>query len=203
MITQLFTNAPAFFITLLGLLIAVTVHEFSHAFIADRLGDPTARLMGRVTLNPFAHLDPWGTAAILLVGFGWGKPVPFDPFNLANPRRDSALISVAGPASNILLAIILAIIYHSTSPAISAVLEPLIYINVMLALFNLIPVGPLDGFKIVAGLLPDNYVAQWEETERLGMLLLVALLLPLTPRGSLVTVILSPLLDFILKLLIR
>lgn len=202
MITTLFTNPFGFLIFMGGLLLAVTIHEFSHAFAADRLGDPTARLLGRVTLNPFAHLDPVGTLAILLVGFGWGKPVPFDPFNLANPRRDAAIISFAGPLSNMALAVVLSILARIIPAPFSLLIEPLVYINVMLALFNLIPVGPLDGFKIVTGLLPEQYAAQWEEMERYGMILLLLLLLPLTPRGSFVSIVLSPVLDFVLRLLL-
>ena len=94
---------------LFGLIIAITVHEFAHALLADRLGDPTPRSQGRLTLNPLAHLDPLGTLMLFLFRFGWGKPVIFDPYNLAHPRRDAGIISLAGPASNILLATILAL----------------------------------------------------------------------------------------------
>src|SRR4030065_855174 len=96
---------------ILGLVFAITIHEFAHALIAYRLGDPTAKLAGRLTLNPAAHLDPIGTIALLLVGIGWGKPTPFDPFNLKNVKRDSALISVAGAGSNLLFAILLSLPY--------------------------------------------------------------------------------------------
>src|SRR3989304_9414536 len=88
-----------------ALLIAVTIHEFAHAFIADKLGDPTPGMQGRISLNPLRHLDPIGTLMLILFRFGWGKPVPFDPFNLRHPKRDSAIIALAGPVSNIILAI--------------------------------------------------------------------------------------------------
>ena|SRR3989344_1603034 len=202
MITYLFENPFVFLIGLIGLVIAISIHEFSHAYVADRLGDPTPRLMGRVTLNPLAHLDPIGTIAILLVGFGWGKPVQFDPFNLANPRRDAALISFAGPLSNILLALILAILARVFPSPYTFVLPSLIYINCMLALFNLIPVHPLDGFKIVSGLLSQEQAEKWQELERYGPILLIALLLPLIGGTSLVSVVLSPVLDFVLGLLL-
>lgn len=202
MITYLFENPFVFFIGLVGLVIAIGIHEFSHAFVADRLGDPTPRLMGRVTLNPFAHLDPIGTVAILLFGFGWGKPVQFDPFNLANPRRDAALISIAGPLSNILLAIILTILARSLPSPYTFVLPSLIYINCMLAFFNLIPVHPLDGFKIVSGLLSEEQAEKWQELERYGPILLIGLILPLVNGNSLISVILSPILDFVLGLLL-
>jgi Zn-dependent protease len=202
MITELFSNPFVFFIYVFALLVAITVHEFAHALVADRLGDPTARLLGRVTLNPFAHLDPLGTAAIVFVGFGWGKPVPFDPFNLPHPRRDAALISLAGPASNMILAIILSVFARVIPAPLSLLLEPLVYINCMLALFNLIPVAPLDGFKIISGILPPDLADRWEETERHGMIFLLALLLPLTSRGSVVSIILSPAIDFVLGILL-
>src|SRR3989344_4785860 len=103
---SLLTNPIELLFIVPTLLIAITVHEFAHAFSADRLGDPTPRLQGRLTLNPLAHLDPLGTIMLFLVRFGWGKPVQFDPFNLRNPRRDAAIISLAGPLANVVLATI-------------------------------------------------------------------------------------------------
>src|SRR3990167_795118 len=110
MLGELFNNPFAFFSWLIALITAITIHEFSHAWSADRLGDPTPRSQGRLTLNPLAHLDPLGTLMMLLVKFGWGKPVQFDPYNLKNPKRDAAIISFAGPFSNLILASILAIV---------------------------------------------------------------------------------------------
>lgn len=202
MINLLFESPLAFLIVAFGLLLAIAIHEFSHALVADRLGDPTARLLGRVTLNPLAHLDPLGTVLILFVGFGWGKPVPFDPFNLQNPRRDSALISLAGPASNILLALVLSVLYKIVPPDFSIILRLMIQTNLMLALFNLIPIHPLDGFKIVAGFLPSDKADQWDSLSSYGIYFLMLILLPLTPNGSLVSLFLSPALDFILRILI-
>src|SRR5688572_2528428 len=112
MLGDLFNNPLSFFLWLVALTIAITIHEFAHAYTADRLGDPTPRLQGRLTLNPLAHLDPMGTLMMLLVRFGWGKPVQFDPFNLRNPRRDGAIISLAGPVSNFLLATLCSILLH-------------------------------------------------------------------------------------------
>src|SRR5258708_1419548 len=105
-------NPVELILSLVALVIAITVHEFAHAFAAEHLGDPTPRLMGRLTLNPLAHLDPVGTILMILVRFGWGKPVQFDPFNLRHPRRDSAIISLAGPFSNFVTATICAVIIH-------------------------------------------------------------------------------------------
>ena len=113
MIRILLDSGPlVFLIVFISLILVVSIHEFAHAFVADRLGDSTPKLQGRLTLNPLAHLDLFGTILLLLVGFGWGKPVMFDPYNLKNPRRDAALISLAGPTSNLLFAILAAIIYR-------------------------------------------------------------------------------------------
>src|SRR3990167_9499711 len=110
MISTLFSN-PIFFISsLISIVIAISVHEFAHAKIADQLGDPTPGLQGRLTLNPKAHIDLYGMIFLLLIGFGWGKPVQFDPFNLKHPRRDAALISIAGPLSNFAIALIMSIL---------------------------------------------------------------------------------------------
>src|SRR3990167_11554391 len=110
MLDFLFTSPIIFFTWIAALLFAITIHEFSHAWTADRLGDPTPRLQGRITLNPIAHLDPLGTLMLILFRFGWGKPVQFDQFNLRNPRRDTMLISIAGPTSNLLTAVLAAIL---------------------------------------------------------------------------------------------
>lgn len=170
---------------ILGLIVGITVHEFAHALVAYRLGDPTAKLQGRLTLNPQAHLDPIGTIALLFLGFGWGKPTPFDPYNLRNIKRDSALISIAGAATNFLIAIIFSLPYlisfylHNLSPAIVTIytyLTPFIWINVILGVFNLIPVHPLDGFKVLAGLMPHDWYEDFMQMERYGILILLILL---------------------------
>ena len=201
MIQYLFSDPLVFILVVVSLFIAVTVHEFAHAYIADRLGDPTPRLMGRVTLNPLAHLDPVGTIFILLVGFGWGKPVMFDPFNLEHPRRDAAIISFAGPATNLTLALFVALAVR-IAPVPVFIALPIIQLNLILALFNLIPVHPLDGFKIVGGLLSEEQAEDWYGLSRYGMIILLALLLPLTPAGSIVSLILQPPLAFLLQLLL-
>ena len=210
MLGELFNNPFSFFVWTLALLVAITIHEFSHAWASDRLGDPTARLMGRLTLNPLAHLDPLGTLFLLFARFGWGKPVPFDPFNLKNPRRDAALISLAGPGSNLITATILSFILKiipglpfslTAYLLIQAFLVPLIIMSVSLGIFNLLPVSPLDGFKIVAGFLPKNLASQWEELENYGLLFLLLMLFPMA-GGSLLTNIMNPLLNFVLTLLL-
>src|SRR3989344_8967020 len=110
MLSYIFSNPVLFFVYLIALLVAIAVHEFSHALAADYLGDPTARLAGRLKLNPLVHIDGMGLLFLLLFGFGWGKPVGFDPFNLKNPRKDAAIISLAGPFSNFILASLLSIV---------------------------------------------------------------------------------------------
>lgn len=214
---MLFTSLISFLTFIIALLVAITIHEFAHAAVADHLGDPTPKLAGRLTLNPLAHLDPLGTLMLFLFRFGWGKPVPVDPFNLRDPRRDQALISLAGPASNLILAVILSLILHLGGapsghprgvfviPLISLLLNylisPLIFLNVTLAIFNLLPVHPLDGFKIVHGFLPPELAAQWEELTSLGPLILFLLVFPITGR-SIISLILNPILNWVLQILI-
>jgi len=209
MIQYLFSNPLLFFIWVAALLVAITVHECAHAWTADRLGDPTARLAGRITLNPLAHLDPLGTLMILLFRFGWGKPVPFDPFNLRNPRRDAALISFAGPAANLILAIILASIirfaYLIVGPGAylaEQILTPFIFLAVALGIFNLIPIHPLDGGKILIGLLPQRIAYKWDAfLQRFGFFIILILIIPIFGFSPLFAIIL-PIINGILALLL-
>lgn len=173
-------------ITLAIFLLSISIHEAAHAATADYLGDPTARLAGRKTLNPLAHIDMLGLFAMLLFGFGWARPVPVDPFNLKNPRRDNLFISLAGPASQVVLSIILAIIYHAINyvfvPAdplfgVSNFILVFIQINLILAFFNLLPFYPLDGYSVVLGILPQDYARQWEDTKQYGLILLAMIIL--------------------------
>ena len=153
---MLFRLPPEVLILLIPvLLFALVFHEFSHAWIAYKLGDPTARYAGRLTLNPIAHLDPVGGLMILFVGFGWAKPVPVDPRYLKNPREDMMKIAFAGPASNLLLAFIAGTIlrFGIGQGSIAMMLILFTQINIMLAVFNMIPVSPLDGSQIFSGLL--------------------------------------------------
>ncbi|MEL1228302.1 MAG: site-2 protease family protein [Candidatus Neomarinimicrobiota bacterium] len=137
------------------LLFALVFHEFSHGWVAYKLGDPTAKHQGRLTLNPIAHLDPFGSLMILFVGFGWAKPVPVDSRYLANPRVDMMKIAFAGPASNLLLALISGILIRITEymGPLTSMLILFTQINISLAVFNMIPIPPLDGSQIFSGLM--------------------------------------------------
>ena len=189
---------------LFGLVIAITIHEFAHAATADRLGDPTPRSQGRLTLNPLAHLDPVGTIMLLLFRFGWGKPVVFDPYNLAHPRRDTGIISFAGPISNLLLASLLSLGLRFLP--LPLFLQPLLYItiflNLTLAVFNLVPVYPLDGEKILAALLPRDLAYEYQAVmSRYGTIILIFLILPVFGTSPIISLI-SPLISFLSKLLL-
>ncbi len=198
MISLLSQSPLIFLLYMVALLIAISIHEFSHAFVAEKLGDPTPRLQGRITLNPRAHIDLTGILFLFFFGFGWGKPVQFDPFNLKNPHRDAAIISIAGPISNILLAIVLAIVFSQTP---SPLLLPFIQLNVVLAVFNLLPIHPLDGFKIVGGLLPEEQAREWYQLDRLGIFFLLALILPIG-GSSMLDKVLQPAIMFVMRILI-
>lgn len=186
----LFENPLLFAVVAVALVFSVTIHEFSHAYVASKLGDPTAKDLGRVSLNPLAHLDPLGTLALLIAGFGWGKAVPINYYNLKNPKRDAAVISFAGPGSNFLMAtglivvvkaIELLISTNTASGPISMILllntflYPIILYNVVLGVFNLLPIEPLDGFKIVNGILPPKLAVQWVQLAPYGIFILIFL----------------------------
>ena len=209
MLSYLFTNPLLFFVYIIALLLAIAVHEFSHALAADYLGDPTPRLAGRLKLNPLVHIDGMGLLFLLFFGFGWGKPVGFDPYNLKNPRKDAAIISLAGPFSNFVLASLLSISLRlltlfKLSSLLTVgyfILIPIISLNVILGVFNLLPIHPLDGFKIMGGLLYDEKAREWYQLERYGMIFLIILIFPFA-RGSMLNIIIRPVISFILNLLI-
>jgi len=201
-------NLLSFIILAVLLIVALCIHEASHAFSADRLGDGTPRYLGRLTLNPLAHLDPLGTVMLLLVGFGWGKPVPINPFNFKNYQRDSALVALAGPASNIAMAIVAAVIVrllpfeNPTLYFIGSILIAFIRLNLLLGVFNLLPLGPLDGFKIVQGFLPSRLAAQWQQNELMSLILLVVILFLPINGTPVISFILNPIINVLFQILV-
>lgn len=167
------------------LLFALTFHEYSHALVATRLGDPTARLLGRLTLNPIAHLDPMGTLVFVLTQrIGWAKPVPIDERYLQHPRRDIMWIALAGPVSNLILALLFGTIVRFAAPmpvttvaqrVILAMVEGSVIVNLGLATFNMIPVFPLDGSRILTGLLNPLAAERFREFDRYGPFVLMGI----------------------------
>lgn len=167
-----------------ALLVAITVHEAAHAWMAYKLGDYTAKYEGRVTLNPLAHLDPIGTLMIFVAHFGWGKPVPYNPYHLKNPKRDAALIAVAGPIANFITALVLSIPLQyinfqalgEVGVFLSGVLVTTVLLNIGLMVFNILPIAPLDGSKLIGAFIPDQYHHQYESYLKIGPYILISLI---------------------------
>ncbi len=185
---DLLGNPTALVSILVGLVIAATIHEFAHAYVADRLGDPTPRAQGRLTLNPLAHLDPLGSLMILLFGFGYAKPVQINPANFADWRRGSLVVAAAGPLANVTLALLLGVPYKvgvlevGGSEPLNTLMLTTIHINAVLAIFNLIPVPPLDGSKILVGVLPPAQAIAYARLQPYGVVILLLLILTQTSR---------------------
>jgi Zn-dependent protease len=200
------------------LLVSFPVHEFSHALAAYRLGDGTAKLFGRLTLNPIVHFDPIGGLMLIVsglfsgIGFGWAKPTPVNPMNLRGGRESEALVAFAGPASNLVLAAAAALplryIIHSTirfdiPDVVYLVLLDLVVINLALAIFNLIPIPPLDGSKVLYAFLPPRLVWQWRPIlDQYGFFLLILLIIPIGPGGAILSQIFETFLNPLLGLLL-
>lgn len=206
-----------FVVDLAILIYSVILHEVAHGYVADLLGDPTARLSKRLTLNPIPHIDPIMTIAVPLllifsgsgIIFGAAKPVPVDPFNFREPKKDMALVALSGPLTNIGIAIVLAILFRVSSLIITdgSGLEILLQIlatgikwNVALAIFNLFPLPPLDGFKVLTGILPDEIAYELQRLERFGFMLIFFVLFFFP---SLIFGIISPVINTITRLLLQ
>lgn len=174
---------------LLALIAAVTVHEFMHAFVADRLGDPTPRMAGRLTPNPLAHLDPLGSIMLLIAGFGWGKPVPINSQNFTNPVTDELLVALAGPASNLLQAVVAGYLAQTiavSAPVLASVCVLVVQLNIFLMLFNLIPIPPLDGSKVLR-LILDETTFRMLELSSMPLIIGLFILIQVTPHGTLLS----------------
>ncbi len=228
-------DAPEAFVILIAafvfsMLVGLSFHEFSHAYVADRLGDRTPRMAGRLTLNPRAHLDPAGALMILFAGFGWARPVPVNPSHTANPQRSMAMIASAGPLANLLLASVAALpirlgwvpFWHpfvapglarqwaqvwteTPQDLIGLFLGTVVLLNVLLAVFNLLPLAPLDGFRVAVGLLPRELAQSMARLEPWGPgILIVLILLPFLSGGefSPLFTVMGPLIDFFLDLFV-
>jgi Zn-dependent protease len=190
---------------IIAFLISGSFHEYAHAYMAFRFGDDTAARMGRLTLNPIAHIDPTGLIFLIImslsgIGIGWMKPVPINYYNLRHPRQDNLFIALMGPVSNIILAIPFALIIKLDPQILQSPIGKLVFIflmlNVMLAAFNILPIAPLDGSHVVEGLLPEKMVEGWQNIQRYGFFFLIILMF----TGG-IGLIMNPIMHFIMAIL--
>ncbi len=209
---QLSSTNPRYIVaTLVAFVLGITVHEFSHAWSALMLGDDTAQRQGRVTLNPLSHLDPVGSIGILFLviggfGIGWGRPVPIVPSRLRGHQRGMGITAIAGPISNVILAAIFVIPLRfghvQSGSSAYIILRQIVVINMLLAAFNLIPIPPLDGSKILTGILPNFWYPYLAPLERYGVVILLALILFGSIGGSILSAMYSPVYDTLVHVLL-
>ncbi|MFQ5660814.1 MAG: site-2 protease family protein [Gammaproteobacteria bacterium] len=190
---HIFSIIQQILIYAIPIVFAITVHEVAHGWVASKLGDQTARMMGRLTLNPVKHIDPVGTLVVPLILltitnfiFGWAKPVPVDWRNLRNPKRDMAYVAIAGPFANLLMLTLWALLaklifisgdmYHNIAPQLFEMCRAGIFINIILMVLNLFPVPPLDGSRVLSALLPPVWAYRFNRVERYGLVILLVLL---------------------------
>lgn len=188
-----------------SILIASTIHEYSHGLAAYKLGDPTAKAAGRLTLNPLTHIDPIGAICMILFRFGWSKPVPINEYNFQHREVGTALTAFAGPLSNIIMASLIGLLNSLLNIDPATVLGTFLFtfalINVVLAAFNLLPIPPLDGHKIVRAFLPRTLRYYWEKLEKFSIVLIIILILPILPTGSIASFLISSIIPKALALL--
>ena len=185
------------------ILIASTVHEYAHGWAAFKLGDPTAKAAGRLTLNPLKHIDPIGAISMVLFRFGWSKPVPINEYNFEKRELGTALTALAGPVSNMLLALLGGLLNWIIRPngILYVILFVFVSINISLAVFNLLPIPPLDGHKIVRALLPKKIRYYWEQLEKFSIFIILLFILPISPLSAWTSTFLTSVLSKILSLL--
>ncbi len=187
------TSSLVVIFSVIVLVFSAVIHEVMHGVVANKLGDPTARLMGRLTLNPLKHLDPFGSVILPLllalipggIIFGWAKPVPYNPYNLKDPEKGAAMIAAAGPLSNLSIAVIFAVVFRlivafgagSLMVTLAQLIETIVVINIILGIFNLVPIPPLDGAKVATAFMPDawgDFKHFFRENNPYGWLILIA-----------------------------
>lgn len=191
------------------LVIAITVHEFAHAFTADRLGDPTPRSYGRISLNPLRHADPIGTFLLPLLSaltniptIGWAKPVPIDPYNFHHPKRDENIVALAGPSANLFLALLFSLIGRLLHLSNSEFIYLPVIINLSLMVFNLLPIPPLDGSHVFLNLLPPEESYKWQQAfDQYGVILLLILVFLPVGGSSILNLIMGPVVYFLFNLI--
>ena len=189
------------------LLMSLTIHEFSHGYVAYLLGDDTAKRAGRLTLNPISHIDPFGLLMLFIAHIGWAKPVPINPHNFQNYKRDTAITAAAGPAANFMIALILAFIFNkmkfNANPYLMGMIYYGILINLALGIFNLLPIPPMDGSKILGGFLSDEAYYKFTAQERKGaQILMIIFVVSFVFKLNIIGRIIIPPINFLMNLLV-